>query len=74
MKLRDNESVVDALDEAVGKKANASELDSHIKDRANPHLVTKEQVGLGNVGNYKFSSMVSLDAARSASLWISAAS
>lgn len=51
--MRDNESVVDALDEAVGKKASASELDSHIKDRANPHLVTKEQVGLGNVGNYK---------------------
>jgi hypothetical protein len=27
-------------------------LNAHIADRNNPHVVTKDQVGLGNVGNY----------------------
>lgn len=41
-------------------KYNGAELDdalddalSHIQDKSNPHNVTKSQVGLGNVGNFK---------------------
>lgn len=30
-----------------------SDLASHIADTSNPHNVTKDQVGLGNVGNFK---------------------
>ena len=32
-------------------KADKDALDSHIKNKSNPHEVTKEQVGLGNVPN-----------------------
>ena len=32
--MQDNESVVAALDEAIGKKASAAEFDSHVKDTA----------------------------------------
>lgn len=51
--MKENESVVDALQEAIGKKANESEFDAHISDKSNPHNVTKGQVGLGNVPNVK---------------------
>ena len=37
------------LEEAVG--ANTSNLGGHIIDYANPHQVTAEQLGLGNVDN-----------------------
>lgn len=46
-----HKSVTDALDAAIGRKANAAEFDSHVKDKSNPHLVTKAQIGLGNVDN-----------------------
>lgn len=49
--MQSNGNVVTALDEAIGKKASAAEFDSHVKDKANPHAVTKAQVGLGNVDN-----------------------
>lgn len=49
--MTENKDVVDALDEAIGTKANAAELSAHTGDRANPHGVTKEQIGLGNVEN-----------------------
>lgn len=46
-------------------KYNGAELDdalddalSHIQDKSNPHNVTKSQVGLGNVGNFKAVSTV----------------
>lgn len=46
-------------------KYNGAELDdaiddalSHIQDTSNPHNVTKSQVGLGNVGNFKAVSTV----------------
>lgn len=32
------------------------ELEGHINDRGNPHFVTKDQVGLSNVGNYPVAS------------------
>lgn len=38
-----------AIDEAKGQ--TGENLDNHVKDVANPHRVTKAQVGLGNVDN-----------------------
>lgn len=47
-KLNDNFTILDA---EVDSKAKASDLASHIGDKSNPHVVTKDQVGLGNVDN-----------------------
>lgn len=49
--MAENETVVEALDEAIGSKAAASDLTSHINNKNNPHAVTAAQVGLGNVEN-----------------------
>lgn len=49
--MSDNKDVVEALDTAVGLKANAGDLTVHINDKNNPHSVTKTQIGLGNVEN-----------------------
>lgn len=47
------------LSTAFGKIAKAvADLISHIANTNNPHSVTKTQVGLGNVGNYKAVSTV----------------
>ena len=51
-----NESLNDklqsyALKSDISSKANASDLSNHINNTLNPHNVTKEQVGLGNVNN-----------------------
>lgn len=56
--MEDHISVVDALDKAIGTKANASDLASHTGNKSNPHGVTAAQVGLGNVGNFKAVSTV----------------
>lgn len=49
--MAENEDVVDALEQAIGTKANSSDLTSHTSNKSNPHGVTKSQVGLGNVEN-----------------------
>lgn len=49
--MSNNNDVVEALDAAVGSKANASDLTAHINDKNNPHSVTKTQIGLDNVEN-----------------------
>lgn len=49
--IQEHQSVTDALDAAIGNKANASDLTSHTGNKSNPHGVTKSQVGLGNVPN-----------------------
>lgn len=49
--MEENADVVAALDKAIGKKVNTDDLTSHTNNTANPHNVTKEQVGLGNVPN-----------------------
>ena len=41
----------EAIYNSLGQKAAASDLTAHVSDTANPHGVTKEQVGLGNVPN-----------------------
>lgn len=49
--MAENEDVVAALEESIGKKANEAEFTSHTGNTSNPHSVTKAQVGLGNVPN-----------------------
>lgn len=49
--MEDNADVVDALEQAIGTKADASALTSHTGNTSNPHGVTKAQVGLGDVEN-----------------------
>ena len=49
--MSENQSVVEALNSAVGTKANVSDLTAHAGNTSNPHSVTKAQVGLGNVPN-----------------------
>lgn len=49
--MSDNKDVVDALDEAIGTKAMNSDLTAHIGNTANPHNVTKTQIGLDKVEN-----------------------
>jgi hypothetical protein len=50
----------ETLSTAFGKISKAiSEFISHINNKSNPHSVTKAQIGLENVGNYKAVSTVS---------------
>lgn len=42
----------------AGDAADGKVVDDHIKNTNNPHSVTKSQVGLGNVGNFKAVSTV----------------
>lgn len=49
--MAENEDVVDALEQAIGTKANASDLTSHTSNKSNPHGITKEQLSLGDVEN-----------------------
>lgn len=55
-------SDIDGLEAIIGNqttnKANQSDLTGHINNRNNPHGVTKEQVGLGNVTNVEQASKV----------------
>ena len=48
-------SDIDGLEEIIGNqttnKANQADLTGHIQNQNNPHNVTKQQVGLGNVTN-----------------------
>lgn len=37
------------LTNALAAKANTADLNSHVSDQNNPHVVTKAQIGLGNV-------------------------
>jgi hypothetical protein len=41
--------VTSAIQTQLGDKASSTDLTNHINDTANPHSVTKAQVGLGNV-------------------------
>lgn len=44
--MEENADVVAALDTAIGTKANASDLTSHINDETNPHNVTLDQLNV----------------------------
>ena len=43
--LKDNANIVDVLNDAIGTKANTSDLTSHVSNKNNPHAVTATQVG-----------------------------
>ena len=49
--MKSNQTVVEALNTAIGTKANTSDLTAHTGNTSSPHSVTKTQVGLGNVPN-----------------------
>lgn len=49
--IANHQDVTDALNSAIGTKANTSELTAHTSNKTNPHSVTKSQIGLGNVDN-----------------------
>lgn len=49
--IEEHQDVTDALNAAIGTKANQTDFSSHIDNKSNPHGVTKVQVGLGNVPN-----------------------
>lgn len=53
---------IDGLEAIIGNqttnKANQAELTAHIQNQNNPHNVTKQQVGLGNVTNVEQASKV----------------
>lgn len=53
---------IDGLEAIIGNqtinKANQADLTAHINNRNNPHNVTKQQVGLGNVANVEQASKV----------------
>ena len=42
--MQENDTVVDALEDAIGTKANASDLTSHTGNKSNPHGVTAAQI------------------------------
>ena len=53
---------IDGLEEIIGNqttnKANQADLTGHIQNQNNPHGVTKQQVGLGNVANVEQASKI----------------
>ena len=51
-----HEDSASAMNTAISK--NATNLSNHTSNKSNPHSVTKAQVGLGNVGNFKAVSTV----------------
>lgn len=44
--IEENQNAVDALNAAIGNKANAADLTSHISNISNPHSVTLSQLGV----------------------------
>lgn len=42
----DNENVVKALDDAIGSKASADDVNAHISNMSNPHNTTLSQLGI----------------------------
>lgn len=43
--MAEHDDVVEALEDAIGSKANASDLTSHTGNKSNPHGVTAAQIG-----------------------------
>ena len=55
--INDGDPETGILVELAGK-ASKADLNTHVNDNDNPHQVTKSQIGLGNVGNFKAVSTV----------------
>lgn len=50
-KVEDIDGLPEKIDEVTKSKAEKVDLTGHIQNHNNPHGVTKQQVGLGNVAN-----------------------
>lgn len=61
-KVSDIDGLSDTIDEVIKDKASQSDLSTHLKDKDNPHGVTKTQVGLGNVLDVKQATKTEFDA------------
>lgn len=59
-----NKPVSTATQTALNLKADAADLTAHTSDTANPHGVTKGQIGLSNVPNTDFTSAVNANTAK----------
>lgn len=57
-KVSDIEGLEAIIGNQTTNKANQADLTAHIQNRNNPHNVTKQQVGLGNVVNVEQASKV----------------
>lgn len=59
---------IDGLEAIIGNqttnKANQADLTAHIQNKNNPHNVTKQQVGLGNVDNVRQASYTDHEATK----------
>lgn len=49
--LGDDASFSTTVTNSIAAKASQTDLDTHISDTNNPHIVTADQIGLGNVDN-----------------------
>lgn len=61
-RVADIDGLPEKIDEVTRSKAEKVDLTGHINNRNNPHNVTKQQVGLGNVDNVRQASYDSVEA------------
>lgn len=63
-KVADIDGLPEKIDEFTRSKAEKVDLTGHINNRNNPHNVTKQQVGLGNVDNVRQASYIDHEATK----------
>lgn len=63
-KVADIDGLPEKIDEFTRSKAEKVDLTGHINNRNNPHNVTKQQVGLGNVDNIRQASYTDHEATK----------
>ncbi|VNF28484.1 tail fiber protein [Streptococcus pneumoniae] len=63
-KVADIDGLPEKIDEFTRSKAEKVDLTGHINNRNNPHNVTKQQVGLGNVDNVRQASYADHEATK----------
>ena len=63
-KVADSDGLPEKIDEFTRSKAEKVDLSAHINNRNNPHNVTKQQVGLGNVDNVRQASYTDHEATK----------
>lgn len=49
--MKENHDVVEALNAAIGDKANKTDLEDHLRNYNNPHRLSKSDLGLDKVNN-----------------------
>lgn len=63
-RVSDIDGLPEKIDEFTRSKAEKIDLTGHINNRNNPHNVTKQQVGLGNVDNVRQASYTDHEATK----------